>query len=150
MGELHLEIIKDRIRKNYKIDVDTGPLQIAYKERLISSRKDEFVFDVTLGDYFISDIRSFLSRYSLGINLFFGFFIIITASKRHVVKLVMSVLPKEREEEPFITVDKTMEAISNTSSITSKQISLIKSGAENAILHGPKIGCPVSEIFRTT
>lgn len=32
MGELHLEIIKDRILKEYKIDADLGPLQIAYRE----------------------------------------------------------------------------------------------------------------------
>lgn len=34
MGELHIEIIKERIRREYKIDVDLGPLQIAYKETI--------------------------------------------------------------------------------------------------------------------
>lgn len=34
MGELHLEIIIERIRTEYKIDADLGPLQIAYKETL--------------------------------------------------------------------------------------------------------------------
>ncbi|KAL9707276.1 hypothetical protein quinque_010794 [Culex quinquefasciatus] len=34
MGKLHLEIIKSRILSEYKIDVDLGPLQIAYKETL--------------------------------------------------------------------------------------------------------------------
>ncbi|XP_053692721.1 ribosome-releasing factor 2, mitochondrial isoform X2 [Sabethes cyaneus] len=34
MGKLHLEIIKSRILTEYKIDVDLGPLQIAYKETL--------------------------------------------------------------------------------------------------------------------
>ncbi|XP_055638035.1 ribosome-releasing factor 2, mitochondrial [Toxorhynchites rutilus septentrionalis] len=34
MGRLHLEIIKSRILTEYKIDVDLGPLQIAYKETL--------------------------------------------------------------------------------------------------------------------
>lgn len=32
MGELHLEIIRERIRTEYKIEADLGPLQIAYKE----------------------------------------------------------------------------------------------------------------------
>jgi elongation factor G len=32
MGELHLEIIKDRILKEYKIEADLGPLSIAYRE----------------------------------------------------------------------------------------------------------------------
>ncbi|XP_062546697.1 ribosome-releasing factor 2, mitochondrial [Armigeres subalbatus] len=34
MGKLHLEIIKSRILTEYKIDVDLGVLQIAYKETL--------------------------------------------------------------------------------------------------------------------
>ncbi|XP_065089566.1 ribosome-releasing factor 2, mitochondrial [Ochlerotatus camptorhynchus] len=34
MGKLHLEIIKSRIMSEYKIDVDLGALQIAYKETL--------------------------------------------------------------------------------------------------------------------
>ncbi|XP_032579600.1 ribosome-releasing factor 2, mitochondrial isoform X2 [Drosophila sechellia] len=34
MGELHMDIIKSRILSDYKIDVDLGPLQIAYKETI--------------------------------------------------------------------------------------------------------------------
>ncbi|XP_017007453.2 ribosome-releasing factor 2, mitochondrial [Drosophila takahashii] len=36
MGELHMDIIKSRILSEYKIDVDLGPLQIAYKETIDS------------------------------------------------------------------------------------------------------------------
>ncbi|EDV54118.2 uncharacterized protein Dere_GG11151, isoform E [Drosophila erecta] len=36
MGELHMDIIKSRILSEYKIDVDLGPLQIAYKEAIES------------------------------------------------------------------------------------------------------------------
>lgn len=34
MGELHMDIIKSRLLSEYKIDVDLGPLQIAYKEAI--------------------------------------------------------------------------------------------------------------------
>lgn len=51
MGELHLEIIKDRILKKYKVDADIGPLQIAYKEYLISEAKQTYDFAITLGIY---------------------------------------------------------------------------------------------------
>lgn len=34
MGELHMDIIKSRMLSEYKIDVDLGPLQIAYKETI--------------------------------------------------------------------------------------------------------------------
>ncbi|KAH8367476.1 hypothetical protein KR200_008362 [Drosophila serrata] len=36
MGELHMDIIKSRILSEYKIDVELGPLQIAYKETIES------------------------------------------------------------------------------------------------------------------
>ncbi|KAH8288516.1 hypothetical protein KR054_004381 [Drosophila jambulina] len=36
MGELHMDIIKSRILSEYKIEVDLGPLQIAYKETIES------------------------------------------------------------------------------------------------------------------
>lgn len=34
MGELHMDIIKSRMLSEYKIEVDLGPLQIAYKETI--------------------------------------------------------------------------------------------------------------------
>ncbi|XP_050465862.1 ribosome-releasing factor 2, mitochondrial [Cataglyphis hispanica] len=49
MGELHLEIIKERIKKEYKIDVDLGPLQIAYKETIQDAVKDTLVVEHRVG-----------------------------------------------------------------------------------------------------
>lgn len=34
MGELHLEIIMDRLRREFKVEVNQGPPQVAYKEAL--------------------------------------------------------------------------------------------------------------------
>lgn len=50
MGELHLEIIKDRIRKEYGVDVDLGELQVSYRESLKSSVVEEFMLDQTIGN----------------------------------------------------------------------------------------------------
>lgn len=36
MGELHLDVIKSRLEKEYGLDVDLGPLQIAYKETIVN------------------------------------------------------------------------------------------------------------------
>lgn len=33
MGELHLEVIAERIRTEYKVDVELGSMQIAYHEK---------------------------------------------------------------------------------------------------------------------
>lgn len=35
MGELHIEIIHDRIRREYGIKTDLGPLQVAYRETIL-------------------------------------------------------------------------------------------------------------------
>ena len=49
MGELHLEVILERIRTEYKIDASLGPFQVAYKETAIASLIDDFVLEKTLG-----------------------------------------------------------------------------------------------------
>ncbi|TGZ49159.1 ribosome-releasing factor 2, mitochondrial isoform X1 [Temnothorax longispinosus] len=49
MGELHIDIIKQRIRTEYKIDVDLGPLQIAYKETIQDAVKDTLSVEHRVG-----------------------------------------------------------------------------------------------------
>lgn len=36
MGELHLEVVLDRIRKEYKVDADLGPFMVTYLETLVA------------------------------------------------------------------------------------------------------------------
>lgn len=36
MGELHIEIIHDRIRREHGIETHLGPLQVAYRETILS------------------------------------------------------------------------------------------------------------------
>lgn len=36
MGELHIEIIHDRIRREYGIETHLGPLQVAYRETILN------------------------------------------------------------------------------------------------------------------
>ncbi|XP_005107027.1 ribosome-releasing factor 2, mitochondrial [Aplysia californica] len=49
MGELHLDIIKSRLQKEYGLDVDLGPLQIAYRETVIEDADACETLDKTLG-----------------------------------------------------------------------------------------------------
>lgn len=49
MGELHLDIIKERIRSEYKIEAELGPLQIAYKETINNSGKMTHVLENKIG-----------------------------------------------------------------------------------------------------
>ena len=49
MGELHLEIIKDRILKEYGVEVFLGPLQIAYRETVKNPGFATHSFNQTIG-----------------------------------------------------------------------------------------------------
>ena len=46
MGELHLEIIHDRLKRDFKVDCSLGKLQVAYREApsVEVTRKGEFLF----------------------------------------------------------------------------------------------------------
>lgn len=50
MGELHIEIIHDRIKREYNIETHLGPLQVAYRETILQSATATDTLDRTLGD----------------------------------------------------------------------------------------------------
>jgi elongation factor G len=45
MGELHLDIIVDRLKREFNVDVRTGKPQVVYKETIMSSAQANVVFD---------------------------------------------------------------------------------------------------------
>ncbi|XP_018430215.1 PREDICTED: ribosome-releasing factor 2, mitochondrial [Nanorana parkeri] len=50
MGELHIEIIHDRIRREYGLETYLGPLQIAYRETILSASQASEILDRTISD----------------------------------------------------------------------------------------------------
>ncbi|XP_029430882.1 ribosome-releasing factor 2, mitochondrial isoform X2 [Rhinatrema bivittatum] len=50
MGELHIEIVHDRIRREHKLETYLGPLQIAYRETIVSSARATDTLDRTIGE----------------------------------------------------------------------------------------------------
>nr|KAF6440600.1 GTP dependent ribosome recycling factor mitochondrial 2 [Rousettus aegyptiacus] len=50
MGELHIEIIHDRIKREYGLETYLGPLQVAYRETILNSVCASDTLDRTLGD----------------------------------------------------------------------------------------------------
>lgn len=50
MGDLHLQVIKDRIKRDFKLDAYYGNLQIAYLETLESPLDHELQFDKVIKD----------------------------------------------------------------------------------------------------
>jgi elongation factor G len=39
MGELHLEILVDRLKREHKVEVNTGQPQVAYREAITTTAK---------------------------------------------------------------------------------------------------------------
>ncbi|XP_070845335.1 ribosome-releasing factor 2, mitochondrial [Chaetodon trifascialis] len=50
MGELHIEIIHDRIRREYGIETHLGPLQVAYRETILQEGSATDTVDRTIGE----------------------------------------------------------------------------------------------------
>lgn len=117
MGELHLDILKDRILKEYKVDADLGPLQIAYRESPSNEIKDTALIDTKIGN------------------------------SKQTINVTLSLLPidKSKKTKDLLIFDKTADAASNISGIYPKHMLAIKQGVEVGLAHGPKIGAPVIE-----
>ncbi|KAJ8286992.1 hypothetical protein GJAV_G00045770 [Gymnothorax javanicus] len=79
MGELHIEIIHDRIRREYGIETHLGPLQVAYRETVLQAASSTDTLDRTLGD------------------------------KRHMVTVGLSVTPWEETASCDITYSKNIQ-----------------------------------------
>ncbi|XP_041042788.1 ribosome-releasing factor 2, mitochondrial isoform X2 [Carcharodon carcharias] len=50
MGELHIEVIHDRIKREYGIEAYLGPLQVAYRETIMQSASSSDTLDRTVGE----------------------------------------------------------------------------------------------------
>ena len=49
MGELHLEILKERLRREFKVEANTGRPMVAYRETVTANGRAEHVFDRDIG-----------------------------------------------------------------------------------------------------
>ncbi|KPI92112.1 Ribosome-releasing factor 2, mitochondrial [Papilio xuthus] len=117
MGELHLEIIKERIIREYKIDVELGELQIAYREQLLGEAKSTLDVDRKIG------------------------------SVRQAVKLTMSAKTvKGISQDKILKLDKSGESAANLSHVHPRTMSALQQGVRAALQHGPKLGCPLVDV----
>jgi elongation factor G len=51
MGELHLEILRDRMHREFKVDANVGKPMVAYYETVTRAGRGEYVFDRDIGGH---------------------------------------------------------------------------------------------------
>lgn len=118
LGELHIEILKDRLLKEYKVQAYFGELQVAYKEVVVEVPTDplEHVYDKVLG--------SSRQRVLLKMSLDTG------RPSDHQTGLIRMARVKENQE--------------NLAKIRPEHLTSLESGVRSALSVGPVIGFPVS------
>lgn len=114
MGELHLEIIKDRILKEYKIDAELGPLQIAYREAPLQQVSGDLTHETKVGN------------------------------SKQMVTVHLSLTPSTKHEKDVLKLDKSPQSASNIAHIFHKHLLAVRQGVEVGLAHGPKISSQVS------
>jgi len=115
MGELHLDIIHERIKSDFKVDADLGRLQVAYKETITSSAKKRVVFERKLADH------------------------------KHLVKMELELVPNTCPDGTVkIYRGPDKEKQENLQLVTEKLLRSISNGVQSASRNGPKLGFPVS------
>ena len=119
MGELHLEIVRDRMLTSYKVEVDLGRLQVAYREVPITAVRDEVTFTRSLGD------------------------------KTHSVTLDLELEPLPGGGKPSVVFSKQREAQDQFKMITPKQLRKIQSGLSSGLECGALLSFPSQDCLVT-
>lgn len=116
MGELHLDVIKHRIQKQFGVDVYIGPVMIAYRESVEKTARVQEILDRHLD------------------------------KKDHYVRLVLSVgfnpnipvfrkVTLDRSENPFLSSSHLM-----------RTLRAVNEGIKSGLLYGPLLSCRVNDV----
>lgn len=116
MGELHLDIIRDRIHKEYKVDAELGPLQVAYKE---TSRNP--------------------CTHTLDVNKKIG-----EASQQ--VKITLSIEPESNYKFKVVELARSKDNLENLNAIRRYHMAAVNRGVHSALSSGPVLGFPVMDL----
>lgn len=106
MGELHLEVIHERLRSEYKVEADLGPLQIAYRETISAPHREAYTLDRVIGE------------------------------RRHVVTIALSVQPHveaHAQKQISLAPDKTSDF---SKWLQRRHMTAINSGLQSALSRG--------------
>ncbi|KAK3926803.1 Ribosome-releasing factor 2, mitochondrial [Frankliniella fusca] len=116
MGELHLDIIKERLMTDYKLDILLGPIQIAYREALQCREEETIQIKETIG------------------------------SSNQLVELSLIIEPKLDKKTDILTIyspDPNVQQKLDSIKSNVKIMQAIRTGVKEGLKYGPKLHCPL-------
>ncbi|NWI19619.1 RRF2M factor, partial [Crypturellus soui] len=118
MGELHIEIIHDRIKREYGIDTYLGPLQVAYRETILNAAQAADSLDKTVGD------------------------------KRHCVSVELEVRPgRAGPPGQRAAAAPVIEYAASVAELLPTELrGAVENGIANSCVQGPLLGFPIQDI----
>ncbi|KAH9511711.1 G elongation factor, mitochondrial 2 [Dermatophagoides farinae] len=145
MGELHIEIIKDRIKREYGIQVETGPLQVSYRETITKNHRETMEQTKIIGGHsnqmkISCEVRSKLSSLD---------------NKHNVLLLSENIDQNENDLNHMENIKRKAETIVKivnskdhnlSSQIRPWQLKAIYSGVSKAMEYGPLFSFPVVDV----
>lgn len=149
MGELHIEIIQDRIRREHKLETYLGPLQIAYRETIQNSAKAIGKVTVIL-DLQVNDLKFCWQEVQCDLWDFY-YFVTDTldrtvGEKRHQVTVELGVRPWEGETSATAPVIEYAENVCD--SLQPDLREAIANGIHTSFLQGKSHLNPYFEFIR--
>lgn len=115
MGELHLEILLERVRTEYKVDANLGPFQVAYKETASGESAHSFTLDR------------------------------IISGTKHYVQITMSIKPDlAYQGSPALKLGSCRESREQLSTISPAHLKAVQRGFASSLNSGPLLSFPVS------
>uniref|UniRef100_A0AC35UBQ0 Tr-type G domain-containing protein n=1 Tax=Rhabditophanes sp. KR3021 TaxID=114890 RepID=A0AC35UBQ0_9BILA len=120
MGELHLEVIKDRLSRQYGLKVFFGPLQVNYREVIGSESSSASTIEDSFGE----------------------------SKRKQFVNISLSIEPNPGKKFKSVKVALPTEAGQNKTSsfIRGDWLKAINAGCVNGLFNGPLLGFPVEEV----
>ena len=141
MGELHLEIILERIRSDFKVDASMGPFQVAYKETIVKDICDTYILDKFLGIVILS-LKSSVHPIINEVR------ILLAAGTKHYVKLIMSINSDlTAEGTPEMTLSNDRDSRDQLAKVWAIHLKAAQKGVESALTSGPLLSFPVRDLL---
>lgn len=120
MGELHLDIVRDRLVNDFKVPCAIGKVQIAYRETLTDSNTKSVVYDKK-----------------------------ISTTKHYFAKVTLQVEPAARNQGNTFHCNLQRRISEPTPEAVREYSESVKRGAFNALMRGTLLGYPFEDVLVT-